>query len=107
MAIDTHRSQVRPLILRWARYGSFTTGTRAIKVGVHGQMRAHGETVDATDRALFVTVHAPLRGVARPDAVSTDPTDLTVLGSATIAGASRVVDWRRSPGERLGAKSLT
>ncbi|EFD44742.1 LOW QUALITY PROTEIN: tRNA (5-methylaminomethyl-2-thiouridylate)-methyltransferase trmU, partial [Mycobacterium tuberculosis variant africanum K85] len=59
------------------------------------QVRAHGETVSAVAEligdALFVQLHAPLRGVARGQTLvlyRPDPAGDEVLGSATIAGAS-------------------
>ncbi|MCV7197287.1 tRNA 2-thiouridine(34) synthase MnmA [Mycobacterium angelicum] len=76
----------------------FTAGTApAGPLECEVQVRAHGETASATAELsgdeLAVSLHAPLRGVARGQTAvlyRPDPDGDEVLGSATIAGTSRL-----------------
>jgi tRNA-specific 2-thiouridylase len=76
----------------------FTAGTTpSAPIQCAVQVRAHGEITSAVAELigdeLFVQLHAPLRGVARGQTLvlyRPDPDGDEVLGSATIAGTSRL-----------------
>jgi tRNA-specific 2-thiouridylase len=86
--------EIREIVGRTPVFTSGVTPAGPVECAV--QVRAHGETADATaelvNDELVVRLRAPMRGVARGQTLvlyRPDPDGDEVLGSATIAGTAR------------------